>query len=41
MSPNPYNPPLNPTVDEVHDERESNDNTRGTDFRLSWPQVRE
>ncbi|KAL3432018.1 hypothetical protein BDV09DRAFT_187928 [Aspergillus tetrazonus] len=39
MSPNPYNPSLNPTVDEVHDERENNDNTRGTDFRLSWPQI--
>ncbi|KAL4769048.1 hypothetical protein BDW60DRAFT_219222 [Aspergillus nidulans var. acristatus] len=39
MSPNPYNPPLNPTVDEVHDERDSNDDTRGTDFRLSWPQI--
>ncbi|KAL4750500.1 hypothetical protein BDW72DRAFT_175787 [Aspergillus terricola var. indicus] len=39
MSPNPYNPPLNPTVDEVHDERDSNDDARGTDFRLSWPQI--
>ncbi|KAL4738631.1 hypothetical protein BDV11DRAFT_215779 [Aspergillus similis] len=39
MSPNPHNPPLNPTVDEVRDERDSNDGACGTDFRLSWPQI--
>ncbi|KAL6230895.1 hypothetical protein BDW75DRAFT_221561 [Aspergillus navahoensis] len=39
MSPNPYDPPLNPTVDEVHDDSNSNDDTRGSDSRLSWPQI--
>ncbi|KAL4971492.1 hypothetical protein BDW66DRAFT_163647 [Aspergillus desertorum] len=39
MSPNPYNPPLHPSVDEVHDGTDSNDDTHGSDSRLSWPQI--
>ncbi|KAL4981788.1 hypothetical protein BDW68DRAFT_171854 [Aspergillus falconensis] len=39
MCPSPYHPSLNPTVDEVHEDTDSNDDTRGSDPRLSWPQI--